>query len=143
MSIGPLEFEQAFFAQTVWVISRSSNLDEMLAVASVVRNHVQPRLGQITAYKSYYEACLDFLKIYPSRALPSLSDPSFVSKDGLLFHIGRIYTCEDPDVTATHDHPNGAKYFANEPDEWFRTEIIGKPELHPLLGQWGTLQFFG
>ena len=140
--MSPLDYELAFYAMTTWQLARSSNLDELTAVASTIRNHVIPRLGQVTAYKSFYEACIDFLKIYPSRALPSLSDPAFVSKDGLLFHIGRIYTCKDPDVTATHDHPNGAKYFANEPDEWFRTEIIGKPELHPLLGQWGSMQFY-
>jgi hypothetical protein len=141
--LNPLEFEQAYYAQTVWQLSRSSNLDEMLAVACVIRNHVMPRLGQIAPYKSFYEACIDFRKIYPSRALPSLSDPSFVSMDGLLFHLGRIYSCEDLDVTATHDHPNGARYFANEPDDWFRTEIIGRADLHPLLGTWGSMQFYG
>lgn len=140
--MNPLEFEQAFYAQTVWQLSRSSNMDEMLAVACVIRNHVIPRLGVISAYKSYYDACQDFLKTFPRRELPSLSDPAFVSTDGLLFHLGRIYSCEDPDVTATHDHPNGAKYFANEPDDWFRAEIIGKPDIHPLLGTWGSMQFY-
>lgn len=139
----PLDYEMAFYAQTVWQLSRSSNLDEMLAVACVIRNHVMPRIGKISVYKSYYEACQDFLKICPKRGLPSLSDPAFVSMDGLLFHLGRIYRCEDPDVTATHDHPDGAKYFANEPDDWFRAEIIGKPDIHPLLGTWGSMQFYG
>jgi hypothetical protein len=141
--LNPLEFEQAFYAATIWQISRTSNMDEMMSVACVIRNHVVPRLGQVANYKSFYEACQDFLANYPKRALPSLSDPAFVSMDGLLFQIGRIYDCSHEDITATHDHPNGARYFSNAPEDWFRAEIIDKPEIHPLIGTWGACQFYG
>jgi hypothetical protein len=140
--LSPLDFEVAFYALSTWRLARTSNQDELLAVACTIRNHVVPRLGQVAAYKSFYEACQDFAKIYPIRALPDLTDPAFVSTDGLLYHITRVYTCEHPDVTATHDHPNGARFFANEPDDWFRAEIIGRPDIHPLIGSFGSMQFY-
>lgn len=141
--MSPLEYEIAFYAASTWRLARTSDSMELLAVASVLRNHVMPRLGQISRYKSFYECCQDFLTVYPCRALPSLSDPAFVSKEGLLFNINKVYNCELPDVTSTHDHPAGALYFANEPDEWFRTEIIARPDVHPLIGNFGSMQFYG
>jgi hypothetical protein len=141
--VNPLEYEVAFYAQTVWQLARSSNQDELLAVACVIRNHVVPRLGQVAAYPSFYEACQDFLAVYPShRPIPSLSEPAFVAPGGLLFNISAIYDCSYEDVTATHDHPNGAKYFANEPDDWFKAEIAGRPDIHPLIGQYGSMYFY-
>jgi hypothetical protein len=142
--MNPVDYECAFFAQTVWCVSCTSDQNELIAVATTIRNHVIPRIGQIATYPSFAEACEAFLKICPTRPRPPLTDPAFVNT--LLFNIADIYNCEYPDVTSTHDHPNGARYFARvaniAEDDWFRLEIINKQEQHPLLGTWGALQFF-
>lgn len=145
--MSPREYEIAFFAQVTWMVSRSSDTNETTAVACTIRNHVVPRIGQVATYPSFSAACEDFLRVYPIRPRPSLEDPAFVSHpDGLLANIKEIYNCAYADVTATHDHPSGARYFARvttlEPNDWFQLEIVNKQALHPLLGTWGSLQFF-
>jgi hypothetical protein len=146
--MSPEEFEIAFFAQTVWRVARSSNADELAAVANTIRNHVIPRrLGQVATYESFTAACLDFLKVYSTRDFPSMTDPAFVSHpEGLLSQISEIYTCDAPDITATHDHPNGAKYFNRVqnllPEDWFYQEIVQKSGQHALIGTFGSMQFF-
>jgi hypothetical protein len=141
--MNPLEYEQALLALTAWQVSATSSVDEMVAVACTIRNHVIVRgLGNVPTYRSYSEACEDFLANYPQRARPKLDDPAFVAPHGLLFQIAGIYDCTAEDVTATHDHPEGAKYFSNRPDDWFRAEIIDRPNVHPLIGSWGAMQFY-
>ena len=141
--MNPQEYEQAFLALTAWQVSATSSVDEMVAVACTIRNHVIVRgLGKVPTYRSYSEACEDFLANYPQRSRPKLDDPAFVAPGGLLFQIGSIYDCTAEDVTATHDHPEGAKYFSNRPDDWFRAEIIDRPDVHPLIGSWGAMQFY-
>jgi hypothetical protein len=143
----PQDYEIAFYAQTVWRLAHSSDTNELVAVANVVRNYVVPRLGQVAVYSSFTEACFEFMKVYPLRELPFLTDPAFVSQpEGLLCQITDIYTCAAKDITATHDHPNGARYFARvahlDPNDWFQLEIVNKQGQHPLLGTFGSMQFF-
>ena len=145
--MSPVDYECMFYAQTVWRVARSSDQNELAAVASAIRNHVIPRIGQVVTYPSFEIACRDFLQVYPTRELPSLTDPAFVSApEGLLYNIAGIYNCETPDITATHDHPNGAKYFNRvsqlDPSDWFVLEIVNKQGIHPLIGTFGSLQFF-
>jgi hypothetical protein len=141
--MNPLLYEQAFFAQSVWVLARTSDDMELLAVASTIRNHVIVRgLGKIPTYRTFSEACDDFLANYPQRPRPKLDDPAFVAPGGLLFQIESIYDCSYQDVTATVDHPEGAKYFANQPDDWFKAEIAGRPDIHPLIGTFGSMMFY-
>ena len=139
-----IEYEQAVYAQAVWQLAYSSSQDELLAVACTLRNHVIPRLlGQVSSYATYLEACEDFIRVYPTRPRPSLIDPTFT---WLLSQISGIYNCELPDLTSTHDHPQGAKYFSRvvtlEPTDRFYQEIIQKSGQHPLLGSFGSMQFF-
>ena len=146
-TLTPQDYEIAMFAQATWRLARSSDQNELIAVACVLRNHIMPRLGQVATYRSYMECIVDFFKVYPTRELPSLTDPAFVSApEGLLFNIAGIYNCETPDITATHDHPNGAKYFNRvsqlEPSDWFVLEITNKQGQHPLIGTFGSMQFF-
>jgi hypothetical protein len=143
----PLEYEQAVFAMTVWQVANSSDTNELFAVACAIRNHVIPRIGSVAGYPSFSAACEDFLRVYPTRPRPDLSDPAFVGHpDGLLANIADIYNCIYPDVTSTQDHPGGARYFARvqmlQPNDWFQLEIVNKAAVHPLLGTWGSMQFF-
>lgn len=143
----PQDYEIAVYAQTVWRLAHSSDTNELISVALVLRNHVVPRIGQVATYGSFEEACREFTKVYPTRDFPSLTDPAFVSQpEGLLCQITDIYTCTAKDITATHDHPNGAKYFARvanlNPNDWFSLEIVQKQGQHPLIGTFGSMQFF-
>lgn len=136
-----------FLAQTTWQLSKSDTLNELIAIACVLRNHVIPRIGQVATYSSYMEACRDFLEAFPSRKPPTLEEPVFIAPDGFLSVVDGIYDASSPDITATHDHPNGACFFCRptqvEPGSWVDLEIIKKPAHHPLLGTWGSQQFYG
>jgi hypothetical protein len=145
--MSPLEYEIAFYAQTVWRLANSSDTNENLAVACAIRNHVIPKMGMASTYESYTEACLAFLQTHPLRNYPTKDDESFISRpEGLLFNIARIHSCEYPDITSTHDHPAGARYFARvtslQDGDWRKTEIVGRPSAHCLLGTFGSMQFF-
>lgn len=142
----PRDYEVAFFAQTVWRVANSNDVNELLAVACTIRNHVLPKIGEVATYESYTEACRQFLSTHPLRDYPSDED-AFVSRpQGLLYNIGSIYSGQQPDITATHDHPKGAKFFARVTsllaDDWRKIAIVNRPTGHPLLGTWGSMQFF-
>lgn len=142
----PLEYELAFYAQTVWRVANSSDVNELTAIACTIRNHVVPKMGSYTDYDSFMDACEAFLKNYSVRDNPTRDDEAFFSRNGILYNISKIYECEYPDITATHDHPTGAKYFARvislAPDDWRKIQIVNRPTGHPLLGTWGSMQFF-
>ena len=143
----PRDFEIALFASTVWQVARSSDQNELLAVACSLRNNVVPRIGSVAPFASFAEACDAALKVYPLRPPPSLADPAFVAPpEGLLCVIESIYDCSMPDITATQDHPNGARYFARVTtlglNDWFQLEIVNKQGQHPLIGTFGAMQFF-
>lgn len=143
----PREYEIAVFAQTVWQLARSSDVNELAAVACTIRNLVIPRIGQIAAFPSYLEACEASILVYPTRQRPALTDIAFTDPtSGFLAIAEDIYDCSYQDITASHDHSNGAKYFYSvsglAADHWFQIEILNQPEKHPLLGTFGALQFF-
>ena len=143
----PYQYELAFFAATVWRVSYSSDTNETLAVACAIRNHVIPRMGKASSYRSFTDACEAFLKAYPLRDFPKLSDPAFVSSsDGVLSFIDKVYDCSTPDFTSTMTNPDGAKYFARvvslPADDWRKREVVDRPDIHPLLGTFGAMQFF-
>jgi hypothetical protein len=143
----PYDYEIAFYAQTCWRLANSSDANELTAVAATIRNHVLPKLGQVATYESYTEACLGFLDTHPLRPYPSMQDEAFISRPyGLLYNIGQIYSGEMADITATHDHPSGARFFARVTslgaDDWRKLQIVDKPAIHCLLGTWGSMQFW-
>jgi hypothetical protein len=143
----PRDYEIAFYAQSVWRLANSSDINELMAVAATIRNHVLPKLGEVSTYKSYSEACLSFLGTHPLRAHPTADDDAFFARPyGLLSTISSIYSGQTPDITATHDHPKGAKFFARvtslSPGDWRKIEIVNRPSGHPLLGTFGSMQFF-
>lgn len=143
----PREYEIAQYARAVWMLAKSGTVAELLAIACTIRNHVVPKPGGTASYDSFSEACGAFLALFPVRQPPTLQDPAFVSPNGLLSQIEDIYDCTAIDLTATHDQPGGARFFARvvevEPESWFDLEIIKRSAVHPLLGTWGAQQFFG
>ena len=142
-----LEYEIAFYAQTCYRLANSSDTNELIAIAATIRNWVVPKMGRPAEYESYSDACLVFLENYPLRGYPTADDPAFISRpEGLLCNISQIYSCEYPDITATQDHPNGARFFARvsglSDTDWRKIEIANRPTGHCLLGTFGSQQFF-
>jgi hypothetical protein len=137
----PQQYEAAFLAQTAFKLSVSNSFDEFCAVACTIRNHVIPRPGQIATYKSFPEACIDFLKAYPAREEPLLVEDALIAPGGLLAVIEGIWDCSYPDITATQTTP-GARMFgrasAIDSQDW-RYPLIRSST---LLGSWGSQQFF-
>lgn len=146
--MSPSQFECAFYAESVWRLARSSNVDELIAIAATLRNHVIARQGAATEYKSFTDVCEDFLRLCPIRDRPRMDEPALISyPDGLLCNIEQIYDCSALDITSTQANPRGAKYFCRVAEltqgDWFKTEIVDKPNLHPLIGAFGSQNFYG
>ena len=137
----PQQYECALLARVSFQLSLSNSVEEMLAVACTLRNWVIPKLGQVATYKSYPEACADFLRTYPTRDEPNLTEDAFIAPSGLLAQIEKIYDCTFFDITATQTTP-GARDFARAAavteSDW-RWQIIHS---RPVLGTFGSQQFF-
>ena len=137
----PQQFEAAFLAQTAFRLALSDNVDELIAVASVIRNWVIPKPGRIAQYHSYPQACIDFLKTYPVRDFPNMTEDCLVSPNGLLSVIDSIWDCAYPDLTATQTTP-GAMYFgrsaAIDESDW----RFGLIRSRPVLATFGAQQFW-
>lgn len=138
----PKEFETAYLAQTIWRLALSDSVDELISIGCTIRNWVIPKMGKIAPYKTYPEACAEFLKTYPVRDFPTMTEDALVSTNGLLSVIDGIYDCSYPDLTATQTTP-GALYFARvtalDESDW-RYNIS---RTHQLIGTYGSQQFWG
>jgi hypothetical protein len=140
--VTPQTYEAAVLATTSWRLALSTSVDELAAIACTIRNHVIPRPGQIATYKSFPDACEDFLKAYPIREAPKTTEDALVAPTvGLLAIIDSIYECSYPDITATQTTP-GARYFARtaflDTADW-RWPLV---QSRPVLGTFGAQQFF-
>lgn len=137
----PQQYEAAFLAQTSWRLALSNSPDEMVAIACTLRNHVYSKMGQVSKYKSYPEACLAFLESYPTRPFPDMPEDSFIAPGTVLALCEEIWDCSYPDVTATQT-TLGATMFARvttlESKDW-RYPLVQSGQ---LLGTWGSQQFF-
>jgi hypothetical protein len=136
-------YEASLLVEASFRLSKSDDIDEILAVGCVIRNWIE----RDNVYRTYPEAISHFMSAYETRALPDSSCPALVDpSQGMLQKIEDVYFNRHPDITSAHDHPGGARYFAraaSEPEgSWLRTEIIQHPEKHPLLGTWGAQQFY-
>jgi len=136
----PAQFEQALLAQTAWRAAKSDNIDEILAIAHVLRNRVH-RYGK--TYSAVCEECIVNRPEWPAINHPLLINPN----NGVLAAMEGIYKNESPDMTSNHLRKNGALYFGRAVDhfgtgDWFEEEILKKPEEHGLIGSFGTQQFY-
>ena len=133
------QYEQALLALTAWRAAKSDNLDEIIAIACVIRNNVL-RFG-----KSYSSVCENFIinRDWPDIRHPLLLDPY----RGVLSQVESIYKNEMPDMTSNHNHKDGALYFCRIMDHQgkgtdFEERILKQHLAHPLIGHWGTQAFF-
>ena len=138
----PQNYEVAMFANAVWRLAKSNDLNELAAIACVLRNHVIVRPGQMATYPTYLKACEDFLKALAgwTRPGPDMTEDGLVSHpDGLLAIIDSVYDCSYPDLTATTTTP-GARYFcqAAQAPDWMKPILT----THHLCGTFGSQQFW-
>lgn len=141
----PADYEKALLANAAYRLAHQDDINESIAIACVIRNHVRPRLG-VSQYKSYTQAIDDFFGIYPVRPNPEINSPVLNGKAGILSAIDSIYDCSYVDITASRNNPTGAKYFARvrslSQDDWRFIEVVSRPQLHPLIGTFGSQQFY-
>jgi hypothetical protein len=149
------DYEKGLLVATSWQLAINNDVNELLAIACTIRNWVVTRFGVPRRpdarfgklyYSSYSEACESFLQLYPIRSLPAINEPGLVDPDeGLLMRIDGVYDCALVDVTSSRAFPGGARYFtrAHRHDgDWFHSEVALQPEIHPLIGTFGSQQFY-
>ena len=142
------EFEKALLVEAAWRLAKSNDVNELQAIACVLRNWVVPRLGQEGQfYRSYPEAIRVHYQTYDLRDVPGASEPALIDPvDGLLAHIDGVYSGRTPDITSSHAYPNGARYFgragSSPSGSWFTENVLNRQGEHPLIGTFGSQQFF-
>ena len=145
------DYEKALLVAASWRLAKNNDVNEILAIACVIRNWVVPRFqarvfpmnGQ-AYFKSYSEAVDNFFSLYPLRAFPTINEAALIDPDeGILVKVDSVYDCTMVDMTSSRANPFGARYFgrANNPSAWFRSEVLERQDIHPLIGQFGSQAF--
>jgi hypothetical protein len=135
----PKVYEKALLALRSWQASKSDNLDEVLAIACVARNHV-------LKFGKTYSSVLEDLII--NRPWPDIRHPLLIEPTrGLLAAVEDIYDNNMPDLTSNHLFKDGCLYFMRVVEhqgtgDSMETSILQNPTEHPLVGTWGVQQFF-
>lgn len=140
----PENYEIALLANSAWRLAKVNDINELVAICCVIRNHAVPRMG-VGLSRSYSEVIEDFLSTYPLRPNPAINEPLLVASGGLFEVIDDIYHCSYVDITASRSQPLGAKFFArvqNMPEDDWRWEIIRDQAHHPLIGGFGGQNFY-
>src|ERR1700678_3791381 len=149
----PSTYECGIFVLAVYRAAKSDNIDELLAIASTLRNRVA-KFG-----KTYSEIC-ETAEI--NQGYPSINNPVLITPGtGLLAQIEEIYRNIAPDYTSSANNIEGALYFGRAVEEiplttydendieirpmssWLYENVIRKPDKFQLLGTWGSQQFWG
>jgi hypothetical protein len=136
----PKGFEKALLALRAYQAAMSDDPLEILCCACVFRNRVH-------AFGKNYIDILENAEV--NRGWPYPTDPVMIHPtEGILVRIDGIYDNTSPDLTANHLRRDGALYFGRVMDHQgtgddFETEILMKPEEHPLIGTFGAQAFYG
>ena len=145
------DYEKALLVAASWQLALTNDINELLAVASVIRNWVVPKfqarvypMREKTYHASYTDAIREFLELYPVRPLPNVNESVLVDPvEGLLLKVDQVYDCSLIDLTSSRAAPFGARYFgrSRNPSEFFAKEVLQRQDLHPLIGTFGSMQF--
>jgi hypothetical protein len=133
------QYERALLALRSWQAAKSDNIDEIIAIACVFRN-------QVLHYGKSYTQILEKAEI--NQGWPDIRHPALINPNtGLLAQIDAIYDNTAPDVTSNHLHKEGALYFGRVVEHQgkgtdFEENILKHQDEHPLIGTWGSQQFF-
>lgn len=132
-------YETALLCLKSWQAAKSDNVDEILAIACVVRNRV------IKTGRTYTQVLEE---LETNRGWPAINHPALISPvNGILSQIDGIYRNETPDLTSNHLHKNGALYFGRVQDHQgsgddFEKNVLQNQEEHALIGKWGDQYFY-
>jgi hypothetical protein len=135
----PKQFEKALLALRTWQAAKSDNMDELQAIACTFRNRV-------LKFGKTYSQVLEVAEV--NRDWPDIKHPLLIEPtNGLLAFVEGVYDNVQPDFTANHLHKNGALYFGHafshqDKGDWFDNTVLDNPNEHPLIGTWGTQQFY-
>ena len=145
-----VEYEKGLLVQAVWRLARSSDTNELLAVGCALRNWIIRR-GPLSPgqkyFSNYTEAIAEFMETYPLRSLPKINEPALIDpREGLLARIDGIYDCSAVDLASSHVNTQGARYFGAAREigsgSKFDREVLSNQGAHPLIGTFGSLQFY-
>lgn len=146
------EYEKALLVMASWRLALNNDVNELMAIACVIRNWVIPRYGAMVepmlskAYHlSYSDAIAEFLRVYPTREFPKINEGALVDpQEGMLLKVDEIYDCKLVDLTSSRSFPVGARYFGRvvNATDWFRTTVLARQDVHPLIGTFGSQQFY-
>jgi spore germination cell wall hydrolase CwlJ-like protein len=133
------DFEKGLLALVCWREARGDGIEAMLAVAHVIHNRVK-------AWGKSYCEVIDGHDQFSSMTIagdsqllvwPDVRNPLFVQ---LLQKLDDAYAGTGDDLT------KGSIYYgnlANVTSGWFKSEIVGKPDQHPMKAIIGKQHFFG
>jgi len=152
------DYEKGLLVQACWRLARNNDVNELLAIGCTIRNWIVTRMFSANGYRvawpgtlgtvyfpNYATAVAMFLEHYPARSAPGVIEPAIVDPtEGLLAQIDSVYDCSLPDLTSTRGFPGGARYFGRVTSvpEWFKAEILARQDAHPLIGSFGSQQFY-
>jgi hypothetical protein len=132
-------YEKSMLAWATWRAAKSDNIDELLAIACTFRN-------RWLRYGKAPSQVLEAAEI--NRPWPDIKHPIFIDpQNGLLQAVEDIYDNIAPDYTSNHLQKDGALWFCQAFEHqgkrtWMDINILDNPNEHPLIGQWGTQQFY-
>ena len=118
------DFTKSLLAMTAWQYNQHG-LDVMLGIAHALRNR-----AAIAGWSAVLQSELTLTH------WPHINDPMFTR---LLQALDSIYANRVLDPT------NGGKFFANlhqEPEAWFKEQILSDKQAHPLVGVISGFHFF-
>jgi len=148
------EYEKALLVAAAWTLALNNDVNELLAIACTIRNWVVPRyqatrlpMNGKLYFVSYSEAVQNFHDVYPVRPLPIGNESGLVDPvEGLLAKIDGVYDCSLVDMTSSRAFPFGARYFIRASqrglNEWIYQEVVSRQDVHPLIGTFGSQQFY-
>jgi hypothetical protein len=132
------EYIRAMMAQKLWQEDRTDGIVGLTAVGLIFSNRIKSGW-----YGGDWLRCLadaDRIRATKLEGPESYGDPNDPLFQRLLWKVDTIFSCSEEDFT------HGALYYADltkVTSEWFRTEILGKLEIHKRIGSAGKLTFFG
>ncbi len=136
------EYEKGALVGACWRLSRTGDVNELLAIACTIRNWVVPRPGKTAVFKCYGDAVNYFLSTYPVRDLPTGNEPSLVDlNEGLLTHIDKVYDNTMPDITSSREFSGGAHSFG--PSGAPPASVHNPAAEGELIGMFGGQKFYG
>lgn len=133
-----IDYNRAILALCVWREARGEGLEGMRACAHVVSNRVRAHWGdysKVIAAKNQFSS-MTVLGDSQTVLWPIRPNSMF---EAAMDIAEKVYVETDIDIT------HGALYYANLDtltSQWFKEQILGRPDEHPITAKIGAHTFF-